>query len=64
MTAGIAAKRPIAVAIKASDMPGATTAKDAWFTVAKPLKEFIIPHTVPNSPIYGLVEPTVARKDK
>ena len=48
--AGIAAKRPIAVAIKASEMPGATVYKVAWFGSANPLKEFIIPQTVPNKP--------------
>ena len=49
--AGIAAKRPIAVAIRASDIPGATADKVACDAHARPLKEFIIPHTVPNNPI-------------
>ena len=32
MTAGMAAKRPIAVAIRASEIPGATVASVAWTT--------------------------------
>ena len=34
------------------------------FTVAKPRNEFIIPQTVPNKPMYGLIEPTVARNGR
>ncbi len=49
-TAGIAAKRPIAVAISASAMPGATVPNVACATWARPRNEFMMPHTVPNSP--------------
>ncbi len=59
---GIAAASPIAVAIKASEMPGATTASEALPVVPIPWKAPIIPQTVPNRPIKGAVEPVVARK--
>jgi biopolymer transport protein TolR len=36
---------------KAVDFTGATTAILACLTDAKPIKECIIPHTVPNKPI-------------
>ena len=64
MTAGIAAKRPIAVAISASAMPGATLASVAWLTLASPRNAFMMPHTVPKRPMYGDTEPTVARPDR
>ena len=57
----MAANKPIAVAIKASAIPGATTAKVACCILPKDINEFIMPHTVPNKPTYGLVEPTVAK---
>ena len=60
MTAGMAASKPMAVATKASAMPGATIASVACFTWPKPMKAFRMPHTVPNKPTYGLVEPMVA----
>ncbi len=63
-TAGIAANRPIAVATSASAMPGATAASVACATFDNPRNEFMIPHTVPNKPIYGLTEPTDARNDR
>src|SRR5690606_32390000 len=49
-TGGIAANRPIAVAISASEMPGATLAMVASLTLARPWNEIMIPHTVPNRP--------------
>ena len=49
--AGMAAKRPIAVAIKASDIPGATADKVACEAPARPLKEFMMPQTDPKSPM-------------
>src|SRR5699024_8615395 len=58
----MAANKPMAGATNTSAIPGATTFKLAWLTLAKARKEFMIPHTVPNKPIYGLVEPTVAKK--
>ena len=42
----------------------ATIAKLAFFTAANAMKACMIPHTVPNRPIYGLIEPTVASKGK
>ena len=40
----------LAVAIKASAMPGATSASVALCTLPRDWKEFMIPHTVPNNP--------------
>jgi len=56
MTAGMAAKRPTAVAISASEMAGPTVAM-----LAEPVAPIFwnalkIPHTVPNSPMNGAVE--------
>ena len=59
-TAGIAANNPNAVANNASAIPGATIAKLVFLEIAIDWNEFIIPHTVPNKPIKGAVEPTVA----
>jgi len=59
----MAAIRPIAVAISASDMPGATTARLADPFAPMPLNEFIMPHTVPKRPINGVVLPVVARNE-
>src|SRR5206468_8632513 len=62
MTAGIAANKPHAVAIKASAMPGATARNVATFALARPAKEVITPQTVPNSPTNGATDAVVARK--
>ena len=62
ITAGMAATRPSAVANSASAMPGATTARLVLPDAAIEVKEFMMPHTVPNSPMNGAVEPTEARK--
>src|SRR5471032_3636501 len=59
-TAGIAATRPSAVASRASAMPGATTARLVVWVLAMPMKLFMMPHTVPNRPTNGAVEPMVA----
>src|ERR1700709_2279960 len=48
MTAGIAATRPIAVASKASAIPGATTARLVVCAFEMPMKLFMMPQTVPN----------------
>src|ERR1700745_878460 len=61
MTAGIAAARPMAVASSASAMPGATTARFVVWALEMPMKLFMMPHTVPNRPTKGAVEPIVAR---
>ena len=61
MPAGIAATRPIAVAISASEMPGATIAIVALCTAPIAWNERMMPTTVPNRPTYGLVLLTVAR---
>ena len=63
-TAGIAASKPNAVAKSASAIPGATIAKLVFLEIAIDWNEFIIPHTVPNKPINGAVDPTVAKKVK
>ena len=60
--AGIAAKRPIAVVIRASEMPGATTAR-----LAEPMRPMspnasMMPHTVPKRPMKGVTLAVVARK--
>src|ERR1700755_660669 len=62
MTAGIAATRPIAVASNASAIPGATTARLVVCDFEMPIKLFMMPHTVPNSPTKGEVAPMVASK--
>ena len=61
MTAGIAANRPMAVANKASAMPGATTASEVLLASAMAVKLRMMPQTVPNRPTKGATEPTVAR---
>src|SRR5205814_992234 len=61
MTAGMAASRPSAVANRASAMPGATTARLVFLDAAIAWKLVMMPHTVPNRPMHGAVEPTVAR---
>src|SRR5258708_22457734 len=60
MTAGIAATRPIAVASSASAIPGATTARFVVCDFEMPIKLFMMPQTVPNSPTKGAVAPIVA----
>ena len=62
MTAGIAATRPIAVASSASAMPGATTARFVVCDFEMPIKLFMMPQTVPNSPTKGDVAPIVANR--
>ena len=64
ITAGIAASNPKAVAKRASAIPGATIARLVFLEIAIDWNEFIIPHTVPNKPIKGAVDPIVARKVK
>src|SRR5262245_53387886 len=59
-TAGMAATRPSAVASNASAMPGATTARFVVCASEMPMKEFMMPHTVPNRPTKGAVAPMVA----
>ena len=56
----MAAKRPIAVASSASAMPGATTARLVVCALEMPMKLFMMPQTVPNSPMKGPVDPTEA----
>ncbi|CAH2406044.1 hypothetical protein MES4922_420056 [Mesorhizobium ventifaucium] len=60
-TAGIAATSPIAVASKASAMPGATTARLVVCACEMPMKAFMMPQTVPKRPTKGAVEPIVAK---
>src|SRR6266446_2273725 len=61
ITAGIAAARPMAVASSASAMPGATTARFVVWALEMPMKLFMMPHTVPNRPTKGAVDPIMAR---
>ncbi len=56
----MAAKRPSAVASSASAMPGATTASEVFFDAAIDWNEFMMPNTVPNRPMNGPAEATVA----
>ena len=63
-TAGIAAASPIAVANSASAIPGATTARLVLLAAAMPAKLRMIPHTVPNRPMNGAAEPSVARNGR
>src|SRR5262245_31966812 len=60
MTAGMAANRPMAVARSGSAMPGATTARFVVCNFEIPMKLFMMPQTVPNSPTNGAVAPIVA----
>ena len=64
MTAGIAAPRPAAVAIRASEMPGATTARLAEPWAPMPWKAAMTPHTVPNRPMNGVALAVVARNGR
>ena len=57
----MATNNPSAVANNASAIPGATTARFVFCAIAIDWKLFIIPQTVPNSPIKGAVEPAVAK---
>ena len=57
----MAAASPSAVASSASAMPGATTARLVVCDFEMPMKLFMIPQTVPNSPTNGAVAPMVAR---
>ena len=50
----------MAVASSASAMPGATTARFVVCDFEMPMKLFMMPQTVPNSPTKGEVEPMVA----
>src|ERR1700750_1306916 len=56
----MAAIRPSAVASSASAIPGATTARLVVCASEMPIKEFMMPHTVPNNPTKGAVAPMVA----
>ena len=58
----MAAARPAAVATSASDIPGATVARLALPISPILLKDSIMPHTVPKSPMKGVVLPVVAKK--
>ena len=64
MTAGIAAPRPAAVAMSASEMPGATTARLAEPCWPMPWKAAMMPQTVPKRPMKGVALAVVARKGR
>ena len=52
----------MAVANRASAMPGATTARVVSWRAAMAEKLFMMPQTVPNRPTKGDTEPMVARR--
>jgi hypothetical protein len=54
----------MAVATRASAMPGATVASVTCCRLARPVKACMMPQTVPNRPTYGETEPTEARNDR
>jgi len=56
----MAATSPIAVASRASAIPGATTARLVVCCLEMPMKLFMMPHTVPNRPTKGAIAPVVA----
>src|SRR5260370_20012840 len=56
----MAAARPAAVVIRASEIPGATARKVAAPAVPNPWNASMIPQTVPNSPINGVTAPVIA----
>ncbi|MNL25124.1 hypothetical protein D3C87_1465950 [compost metagenome] len=58
----MAATRPMAVANNASAIGPATTARLVSDEAAILVKAFMMPHTVPNRPMKGPADPTVARK--
>ena len=58
--AGIAAKSPAAVVIRASETPGATARKVAAPAVPRPWKASMMPQTVPKRPMNGVTAPVVA----
>ena len=58
----MATAKPAAVATSASEMPGATTAREADPRWPISWKEAMMPQTVPKSPIKGVALPVVARK--
>jgi hypothetical protein len=64
MTAGIAAASPAAVATSASAMPGAYAARLAVPLTPMPRKAFMMPQTVPNSPMNGVALAVVAKKPR
>jgi hypothetical protein len=55
---------PASVAMRASEIPGATTARVADPRAPIPLKVSMIPQTVPNRPMKGLALPVVARNPR
>src|ERR687885_22423 len=60
----MAATRPIAVANRASAMPGATTANEVFFEAAIDWKLVMMPHTVPNRPMKGPPQPLDLARDR
>src|SRR5207302_10912450 len=64
ITAGIAAARPAAVVIKASEIPGATARRVAAPLVPSPWNASMMPHTVPNKPTNGVTAPVIASQGR
>ena len=64
MEDGIATAIPSAVAIKASEIAGATTASSADPILPIAVKAFIIPITVPKTPRNGAILEVVAKYER
>src|SRR5450755_969522 len=64
ITAGMAAKSPAAVVMRASETPGATARKVAAPAVPSPWKASMIPRTVPKRPMKGVTAPVVASQGR
>src|SRR5215472_1316802 len=62
MTAGTATNSPIAVMMSASPTGPATLSMLAWPAMPMPTSAFRMPHTVPNRPTKGAVEPAVVMR--
>ena len=56
-------KIPAAVATSASEIAGAITLKQLYFELKNAAKDSKIPTTVPNRPIKGEVEATIAKAE-
>lgn len=54
----------MAVATRASEMPGATVAREADLSRPMEWKELMMPQTVPNRPIKGAVFAVVASSER
>src|SRR5438552_2492472 len=60
----MAAARPAAVVMSASEIPGATARNVAAPAVPRPWNASIMPQTVPNRPINGVTAPVIASQGR